>query len=289
MALLSPSTLEYIVTIFALVRMRCTVLLLSTRLATEAYVNLLDKTNCVGLIHSESAAPSVEEIEKARQIAIYKLPDRSTLEATRSAGRLDLAPESEEAAERTCFIIHSSGSTGLPKPIFQSNSACLVNYANGHGYSAFLTLPLFHNHGLATFFRSLYSGTPVTLVNASLPITASSLMAAVDVCKPQSFHGVPYALKLIAESDRGVDMLAQCKIVMFGGSSCPDDLGDKLVNAGVYLIAHYGATEIGQLMTSYRPTGDKAWNYVRPSEAAKPYIHFSPRGDNMFECCVLDG
>ncbi len=58
---------------------------------------------------------------------------------------------------------------------------------------------------------------------------------------------------------------------MFGGSACPDDLGDMLVNAGVNLVAHYGATEVGQLMTSNRPPGDKEWNWLRPPEALLPF------------------
>jgi hypothetical protein len=28
---------------------------------------------------------------------------------------------------------------------------------------------------------------------------------------------------------------------MFCGSSCPDELGDRLVKEGIYLVGHYGA------------------------------------------------
>lgn len=66
-------------------------------------------------------------------------------------------------------------------------------------------------------------------------------MAAMEASQPESFHGVPYALKLLSESERGIAALRKCKLVLFGGSSCPDDLGDKLVNAGVYVVSHYGA------------------------------------------------
>jgi len=42
-------------------------------------------------------------------------------------------------------------------------------------------------------------------------------------------------------------------------------------------------------MTSFRPVEDKAWNYVRPLPAVKPYIYMAPRAPNTFECVVLDG
>ena len=48
-------------------------------------------------------------------------------------------------------------------------------------------------------------------------------------------------------------------------------------------------TEIGQLMTSFRPMEDKAWNYVRPLPAVEPYIQMVSRAPNTFECVVLDG
>ena len=63
----------------------------------------------------------------------------------------------------------------------------------------------------------------------------------MNAVKPESFYGVPYALKLLAETDDGIRVLKECKLVLFGGSSCPGDLGDRLVAAGVYVVGHYGA------------------------------------------------
>jgi hypothetical protein len=79
------------------------------------------------------------------------------------------------------------------------------------------------------------------MFNASLPLSSHNLVEAMEATEPESFHGVPYALKLLAESERGILALKHCKLVLFGGSSCPDELGDKLVEAGVYLVGHYGA------------------------------------------------
>lgn len=220
--------------------MRCTVLLLSNRLALEAYVNLLDKTNCDNLIVSESMKATAQAVQNKRPVTLFAVPQRTDYEILQQS-TLSLPPETEVASARLAFIIHSSGSTGLPKPIFQTHKACLANYKTGTGFRAFLTLPLFHNHGLSTFFRSICTRTPVGLFNASLPLTASNIIAAMEAVKPESFHGVPYALKLLAEEQRGIELLRDCKLVLFGGSSCPDDLGDKLVEAGVYLVSHYGA------------------------------------------------
>ena len=42
-------------------------------------------------------------------------------------------------------------------------------------------------------------------------------------------------------------------------------------------------------MTSFRPAGDKAWNYVRESDELKPYLKWVPQGPNLFECTVTNG
>lgn len=49
------------------------------------------------------------------------------------------------------------------------------------------------------------------------------------------------------------------------------------------------STETGQLMTSFRDPGDKAWNYMRPFALTKKYIRMVPRGADTFECMVTDG
>lgn len=48
-------------------------------------------------------------------------------------------------------------------------------------------------------------------------------------------------------------------------------------------------TETGQLMTSFRPQGDKQWDYLRPSEAVKKFLRFEERGPGIFELICLDG
>jgi acyl-CoA synthetase (AMP-forming)/AMP-acid ligase II len=218
------------------------VLLLSTRLATDAYVSLLEKTKCHNILGTSTTKEAIAAIQAVRQCNYYPIPDKPTYDLKSPSGpAFRKAASGPAVSNRIALIIHSSGSTGLPKPIFQTHRACLSNYSNGSGYRAFLTLPLYHNHGISTFFRAISKGKPIALHNASLPISGKNLVEAMETVQPESFHCVPYALKLLSESQRGIVALQRCKLVLFGGSSCPDDLGNKLVDAGVYLVSHYGA------------------------------------------------
>ncbi|KAF9894710.1 hypothetical protein FE257_006600 [Aspergillus nanangensis] len=288
-AILGTSNIDYAVSLFALSRMGYAVLLLSTRLSDEAYINLLAMTQCTDILYSATTANQATRIHDAvPNVHKFLIPDFSIYSKCTTLSPLELTG-TRAMSRRWAFIIHSSGSTGLPKPIFQTHGACIANYATSKGYRALLTLPLYHNHGLSTFFRSLFKAKPVALFNASVPLTGRNILETMDATSPESFHGVPYVLKLLSEVDGGAEALAKCQQVLYGGSSCPDELGDLLVNKGVKLISHYGATELGQLMTSDRPAGDKAWNYVRPLKNAQPYLKMIELDDGSYECLVLDG
>lgn len=42
-------------------------------------------------------------------------------------------------------------------------------------------------------------------------------------------------------------------------------------------------------MTSFRPEGDKAWNYVRESDKLAPYLFWIPQGPDLYECAIRPG
>lgn len=101
--------------------------------------------------------------------------------------------------------------------------------------------PLYHHLDLISFFRSAFKAKPVAVFNANLPLTSRNLLETITATEPESFHSVPYTLKLPGEASGGVEALAKCPRVLFGGSSSLDNLGDLLVRNGVKLIYQYGA------------------------------------------------
>lgn len=294
-AILGPSTLDYFVTVLALSRLGFTVLFLSTRISEAAYVSLLKSTNCSNICIDASfqkiitgvqaQLPQLSVLEVASRDVFDVVDGQSSSTTIAAQQQLDLSQESGKIS----WIIHSSGSTGLPKPIYQTHAAALRNYENNMDMEGFITLPLFHAHGLSSVLRGFTSFKRIFMYNAKIPLTSQNLLEIMRTHSFEIFYGVPYALKLLSESEEGIRMLTKMKVVMFGGSACPDGLGDLLVNNGVNLISHYGTTETGQLMTSFRPSGDKAWNYVRVHDKLKPFVRFEEQGGNLYELVILDG
>lgn len=290
-ALLAGSSFETILTFLALNRLGYATLFLSTRLTATAYARLMDMADCHKLIIHESFRQVASDIESEREgcssIAILQRAAWHARPAIESITRPTVDPVKEGG--KIAWILHSSGSTGFPKPIFLTNRQCLANFKKSFNLRSFCTSPLFHSHALMEFGRALYTKAAMFWVNHSQPITSINLLEAMQVVKPQMVSAVPYVLKLLAEKDEGIAALARTQLVMYAGSSCPDELGDRLVNGGVNLIANYGATETGQIMTSFRPPGDKEWSFMRCWSPVADHVLFDEIAPGVFECVGLDG
>ena len=86
----------------------------------------------------------------------------------------------------------------------------------------------------------MYQRKTVYFLNPDLPLTCEGLITAIHEAKPSTLCAVPYVLKLLAEQETGIEAMKQIDEVMFTGSACPDDLGDRLVNEGVNLASFMG-------------------------------------------------
>ncbi|KAK3715521.1 hypothetical protein LTR37_007009 [Vermiconidia calcicola] len=290
-AVLAPSSLEIVITIFALNRLGYAIFFLSTRLGAAAYACLLDMAECYKVIALDSHRSIVDEICKerpgCRRIPMLQRDDYRICKDNRPFQRegVDLEKEGNKMA----FILHSSGSTGFPKPIFLTNMQCLANFRKSFAMRAFCTSPLFHSHGLMELFRAFYTQSTMYLGNYAFPVTSQNLIEAMSVAKPELVCAVPYVLKLLAEKPEGIQTLARARTVLYAGSSCPDELGNRLVAAGVHLAANYGATETGQIMTSFRPSDDKEWQYMRLHRPVADYTLMDEIAPGVFECVGLEG
>jgi thioester reductase-like protein len=290
--MLAGSSFEVVVTFFALNRLGYAVLFLSTRLTAPAYARLMEMANCSQIIHIDQFQQIISEIRTGH-------PGCSTFTLIRRENWFN-CPVSSPRFERSgvdllregrkiAWILHSSGSTGFPKPILLTNLQTLANFRKSFGLRLFTISPLFHSFALMELGRAFYTRAPTYLGNHSLPVTYQTLCDALRVAQPQQISAVPYAIKLLAEGQEGIDALAKAQLVLFGGSSCPDDLGDRLVAQGVNLVANYGATETGQIMTSFRAAEDKEWQYMRLHRPVADFTLMDEISPGIFECVALDG
>ncbi|KJR86710.1 NRPS-like enzyme [Sporothrix schenckii 1099-18] len=281
--LYAVSDLSYVVTFFALFRLGCKVLTMSARLGPPACLHLLKTAESDIVLHSSNAridSTLAEVVVERPGIQLLPMLTRDEFDKPDAPPQppfvREIADPDAEHVE-VCLMAHSSGSTGLPKPLLLSHRSLQNSLLSGTGLRAFNALPWYHVHGLITSLQAMWMRCPAHLFNPMLPLTAANLVAALRVIKPEVCHCVPYALSLIAEDQAGVDVLKQCRIVTSAGAKTPDELGDRLIASGVNLGVIYGLTEVGHVGDSIynrKPEDADSWAYVRPYPNLNEHMTF---------------
>ncbi|KAG7444789.1 L-aminoadipate-semialdehyde dehydrogenase [Guyanagaster necrorhizus] len=299
-AVLTSTAIDESLLEMALAKLGLTALLLSVNNSVPAVAHLTKLTNATHLIYGtkfiqeahdaqrllRNQGYSVELVEDKR----FPLWGSEGVESTKiKPFPAVLTPEQE--TKRPAVILHSSGSTGFPKPVRITHYGLIANVALNQNKPGFSTLPVFHGYGHFAVFRCIYPGQPLTLFPPHLPLTSSNICAVLAASPPiRQCYAVPYVIKLLAETPEGVNALASFDIVGYAGAPLPDDLGDRLVQAGVNLLSIYGTTETGSLMNSNRDfSTDKLWNWTRPLLGSANYLVWEPQGGDTFEVIVKDG
>ncbi|KAJ7257959.1 L-aminoadipate-semialdehyde dehydrogenase [Mycena haematopus] len=275
-------------------------LLLSVNNSVPAVAHLCKLTNSTHLIYSEKFTKEAHEAQailKSQDYDLTLVPDtRFPLWGEGGVEAAEVEPfpavlTPEQETDRPAVILHSSGSTGFPKPVFITHYGLIANIAINQNKPGFSTLPVYHGYGHFAIFRCMYSTQPITLFPPHIPLTSANICAVLKASPPvKQCFAVPYVIKLLGETQEGVAALASFDLVGYAGAAVPDDLGTRLVAAGVNLLSIYGTTETGGLLNSEREMAtDKDWNWLRAKGMILEYLVMEPRGDNTFEAVVKDG
>ena len=308
-ALLSPSSAEFLFTWLALIRLGYPVLLIAPQCSPSAISHLCQACGVRDLIYDDqyeelarSASPERTDESTAINIFLHPFTGQEVFEVMGKYSASGVSSSITANETDIAYLHHTSGtSSGVPKPIAQSHHAAVgaLPVLNGRHAATFTTTPLYHG-GIADLFRAWTSNALIWLFpGKSLPITANNVCKCLEVatqhaekslCAPiKYFSSVPYILQMMASSEQGLKRLQGMDIVGVGGAALPPDVGNMLVEKGVNLISRFGSAECGFLMSSHREySNDKAWDYLRSSTGGK-FLRFEKRDENLLELVIQQG
>ncbi|KAL8777966.1 MAG: hypothetical protein Q9213_007632 [Squamulea squamosa] len=293
LAVLGPTNIEWFATFFGLLRAGFAVVTLSPRISAQAIINLMSETQCKTIVYTDSLQlrQRIDQVKDETSYQIVPMLCRTGFDKlSNDEPPLVRIVDKVREADRMAIIMHSSGSTGLPKPIY-TNHTRYVHSDNlvSPGSRDFMTLPMYHNFPMSVVPWKMYSRRTVYFPNANLPITRQNVTEAVKAAQPDAIYAVPHILKLLAEQPQSIEVMSRCHEVMTLGSQCPDELGNRLVDQGVNLCNLLGATEVGLIgSSSNRAVGDKDWAYIRVSPSKLKHIWPRPVEDNQYEFVFLE-
>ncbi|KAF4627477.1 hypothetical protein G7Y89_g10678 [Cudoniella acicularis] len=255
----------------------------SPRNAMAANVSLLEKTGCSKIIYAKEVKPVIDQIcnlttalaiEVSSFDEIFRMPLRGTFFPKRPFDKVKNDP---------ILILHSSGSTGLPKPITMTNGTFGVldserflpdvpgrvrrdfSIWDFEGGGKFFTIfPYFHLAGfLSLVVNPIFTEASSPVLGPPLAPPSGALMK--EVLKHQKVKALyippSIAEQMLAESD-GIDYFERLDFICYTGGPFSPDAGLRLVQV-TDLVPLYGSTEAfqtPQLVPSKEDWAYMEWN-----------------------------
>ncbi|KAL7912366.1 hypothetical protein GGI35DRAFT_468558 [Trichoderma velutinum] len=186
------------------------------------------------------------------------------------------------------LILHSSGTTGFPKPIYLTKRY-LLQYASCHelpddeviDWVNLSTLPLYHGFGFLAPCLSLSVGMTCVFPPSSIISAGRSTFDILNAFSSRSLMTVPSIVGDLMAQDGVFERLASLAFLAVGGGAMSPDQGLQLKEQNVNLLNHYGVTEIGAIAPIFRPGPDYNWRYLRLRSDLGLELHSIPSSSHF--------
>lgn len=293
---LGPQDLTYAILVLATIKTGYKLLLTSPRNSLGAHLSLLEKTRCdTFLLPPNFPLPMARQILAAREMRVVDMPG---FQHWIEDGHVRPYPYNRtflEARLEPFVVLHTSGSTGMPRPIIQTHAtvaaldalADLSSLGLEPAYPAmcagkrvYVAFPLFHCAGLLMLLSSIFSG--FTVVLGPFPPSAEAINAVHVHGNVQHSCLAAASLTDLASNPEYLENLARLEQVTFGGGPLPRSVGD-LVSTKTRLLNCLGTTECGILPSLLCTPED--WQYVGYSPALGS--EFREISDGLYEHFVV--
>jgi thioester reductase-like protein len=278
---------------------------MSPRNSREGIASLIKETECSALLHGAGIDAFLQNIEVATpKLPTYQIPSFDDLcQLGREEGPYD--GHYDDAETTPVMILHTSGSTGNPKPIRITNGAvatsryfadlaiedgrqtapgCLFANLEVDARSSthiLAPVPFFHAMGILILARSVLCKGPLLALPPQRIPNAQLVLDVLEQRRPWGALLPPSLLEDISKTPRGMDALAQLTYAFYGGAPLAKDSGDRIVKHTT-LVAALGSTECCAIASF--ENDQKHSNYFEWSP--KSGVIMEPQTDDLYEMVI---
>ncbi|KAJ5768772.1 hypothetical protein N7520_003331 [Penicillium odoratum] len=275
-----PNDVRYPALVLGSIKAGYCMFLTSPRNSAAAQRSLLQKVGCIALICPTPRPAPANVILEACPLHVLEAPSVDKLLSTQYPD-FSFSKTWPEAAAETLVVLHTSGSTGIPKPIFWTHDTAskhmeMLVLTPPEGYESqdhwnfgkrmYLVPPPFHAAGVA-YLHYIGLSVGISLIaptSGGLPTAA----ALVEARKKTSFETalvVPSIVQELAQSPELLDYVSQnLTHLVYCGGDLPQQVGDA-VAAKIKLVNQYGASEVGMIPSVHSKANRdplKDWRYI---------------------------
>ncbi|KAI1177786.1 acetyl-CoA synthetase-like protein [Nemania sp. FL0916] len=285
-AYIGSNDIRYLLLMFGAIKVGYKMLFSSPRNHLEGHLNVLEKTNCQIFLSASDSHTDVQPILKQRPMRTLTVPTLDELLDFGSSTPVEIYPYSkgfDEAGGDPCLILHTTGSTGLPKPIVWKN-AMLTTYEAWRlvppvdGYvpttdvyqearRAYTAMPLFHTSGInAAITWALCLGVTLVYGDPHVPPNASYVAEMHEAAGVDATMGAPSIYEDMSRRDEWLEGLRGMKYVVASGAPLSQEAGDTITKY-TRVIGNLGATETANLPRLAPAPEDWSYFYWHPTHS----------------------
>lgn len=228
------------------------------------------------LLYSAGIDAHIDDVKSGLPgLETFQIPDFDRLR-DRGSGLHQPQPYQERGEDEQVIVLHTSGSTGHPKPIYHTTAsintvAALKDFPSPAGRrnitdaflrsdtSLLIVAPFFHIMGQTMLWRSLLCRAPLVILSSHKPPTPEHLIQAIKQVRPSLALFPPSILEEIAIAPGGLDAIRLLESVFFAGGPLATGVGQKLISC-TRLLNMLGSTENG-ICLSRVPIDKHDWQY----------------------------
>lgn len=278
---MGTNDIRYFFLMFGAIKVGYKMCFVSPRNNLDGHINVLNGVDCQVFLHADGV--SVDDILARRPMKTAVVPELSELLDETPVELYPYTKTFEEARYDPCLVLHTTGSTGLPKPITWK-LAILSTYEAWRtipeidGYvpttvvyqqarRAYTSMPLFHTSGLnAGITWAMLLG--VTLVYSAPRIVPNSaytdemhIHAGVDATM-----GAPSLYEELSRDPDALERLNNLKYVVASGAPLSQRAG-ALISQRSRVISNLGSTETACLQRLSPNIQDWDYFYWHPTHS----------------------
>ncbi|KAI1082141.1 acetyl-CoA synthetase-like protein [Whalleya microplaca] len=279
------SDLRGVVVWHAAVKCGFKLLVPSPRNPPATNMSLMNQTGSKLLLHAAEIGPVVTPVQSLDQtIRLEAIPSFQDMLESKPR-HFPFHKTFEQAKDDPVLIMHSSGSTGLPKPIITTNMsyAVLDNEKNlpdipgrkrqdwslwnfpGEEARVYSVYPFFHFGGIVSFaLNPVFNNASPVLGPPHMMPDGSLVKHILSHCKLRALILVPAIVEQILHEPNGIELFKPVEFLCYAGAPFNPVSGNRIAKF-VDLISPYGATEIFPLPELMTDREDWEYHEFNPS------------------------
>ncbi|KAH6844497.1 hypothetical protein B0I37DRAFT_164453 [Chaetomium sp. MPI-CAGE-AT-0009] len=303
-AYIGPNDVRYIVFTLGAVKAGYQALFISPRNSQEGQLNLFEQTNCQIVWFEATYKDLVQSWVQERDMHAFMTSPVAEWFPEEHIEPYPYTKTFEEAAWDPLVVLHTSGSTGFPKPVIvRHGMLAIADKYHDHGEwngtrfwldemsrrstRMLLPMPLYHAAALyLTFLMIHYWDVPVALGVGDRPLSADMALECVKHAQVDAVLLPPAILEELSQGGESMDVLKQLAYVGFGGGNLSGEAGDKLVKHGVMLVNLISATEFAPYPAYWQPNPE-LWRYFIFNSELLGCEWREVAGENVFEQVIV--